>query len=94
MAQKSAMGRRCGPAHLPAEVARVMLLVALAAQWCQLVLTPILGGTSILRETEVAEAAGDQATVDTWAQEHVLLTNPKHFHGCSLVFDGAHLSGS
>ena len=61
MAQTSAMGRRCGPAHLPAEVALVMLLVALAAQWCHLSVTPMLGGTSLNRNTEVAEAAGDQA---------------------------------
>ena len=66
VAQTSAMGRRCGPAHLPAKVAHVMLSVTLGAQWCHLVLTPNLGGTSLLSETEVAEAAGDQATIDTW----------------------------
>ena len=81
MAQKSAMGRRCSPAHLPAEVALVMLLVALAAQWCHLVLTPNLGGTSLLSETEVAEAAGDQATIDTWPYEHVFFTHRHHFQG-------------
>merc|ERR1712051_779026 len=62
VAQKSAMGQRCGPAHLPAKVALVMLLLTLAAEWFPLVLTPNLGGASLLSETEVAEAAGDQAT--------------------------------
>ena len=62
MAETSAMGRRCGPAHLPVKMTPVMLLLTLAAKWCPLVLTPNLGGTFVLSETEVAEAAGDQAT--------------------------------
>ena len=93
MAQSSTMRRRCSPAHLPAEVALVMLLVALAAQWCHLVRTPNFGGTSLLGETEVAEAAGDQATIDTRPYQHVCVTRREPFDDDSIVFHGTHLSG-
>ena len=89
MAQTSAMGRWCGPAQLPAEVAHVKLVVTLAAQWCLLIGTPLLGGPSFVCLTIVAEAACDQATIGTWPGEHLWVTPREHFHGCTVGIHGA-----
>ena len=94
MAQTSAMGRWCGPAQLPAEVAHVMLVVTLAAQWGLLIVTPLLGGTSVGCLTVVAEAACDQATVGTGASEHLWVTPREHFHVRTVGVHGASRLGS
>ena len=88
---RSAMGRRRGPAHLSAKVAHVMLLITVGAQWCRLVFTPILSGASLRRMTEVAEAAGDQATVDTRPQEYLVVRgNTQHFKSYHISSNVSH----
>ena len=70
--------RRSAPELSAAEVTRVVLFVAVMAQWSHLTVCPLLIWQSICRLTPVTEAACRQAAINARPAEHPILTPGEH----------------
>ena len=70
--------RRSAPELSAAEVTRVVLVVAVMAQWSHLTVCPLLIWQSICRLTPVTEAACRQAAINARPAEHPILTPGEH----------------
>ena len=71
---------RCAPGRPAAEVAGLVLVVAIGAQRRHLASCPHLIGHAIGGQAVIAEAPGDQAAVHAWPVEHRWATHGENLH--------------
>ena len=63
-----------------AEMASIMLVITDTAQGSELSISPHFFGDSILRKTPVAEAPGEQSTVDAGSSQGLVVSGAKYFN--------------
>ena len=81
------MGWRGAPELSAAEVTRVVLVVAVRAQWSHLTGCPLLAWQSIYRKTPIAEATCHQAAINAWPAERLLVTHCEHLKRLRLIHE-------
>ena len=71
-----------GPArvHTEAKVAHIAGVVADGAEWCELVLCPLLGRDTVCSVAVITKAPCLLATINTRTKQHLPITISKRFH--------------